>query len=297
VSAGIGRTRDALTPLESLCQTRHGKALPLPAKLARLYGRLRMPLQRSRPLVYSNFASTLDGVVSLQTRGHAGGGDISGFAPHDRMVMGLLRAVADVVIVGSGTLGADPNHVWTPEAICPELGPDYQRLRESLRKREAPLNVIVTGSGRIDLRLPVFRSGQVPVLILTTTAGARRLASQRASAAVQIRALHRGGSAISAHAILAELWSVRGQKRILIEGGPTLLGDFFAQRLVDEQFLTLAPQIAGRKLKDGRLGLVMGKAFAPRHPLWGALTDLRRSNSHLFLRYSFPRVAKSRSKE
>jgi riboflavin biosynthesis pyrimidine reductase len=75
----------------------------------------------------------------------------------------------------------------------------------------------------------------------------------------------------------------------LIEGGPTLLGGFFAKRLVDEQFLTLAPQIAGRERNDGRLGLVMGKSFAPPNPLWGTLTDVRRSSSHLFLRYSFPR--------
>jgi hypothetical protein len=33
-----------------------------------------------------------------QWRGHAAGGDISGFNIQDRMVMGLLRAVADVVI-------------------------------------------------------------------------------------------------------------------------------------------------------------------------------------------------------
>jgi riboflavin biosynthesis pyrimidine reductase len=272
---------------------KHGKALPLPATLARLYGNLHMPLQHSRPLVFSNFVTTIDGVVSLRIRGHAGGGDISGFDAHDRMVMGLLRAIADVVIVGSGTLGADRDHVWTPESICPELSADYRRLRKALRKREAPLNVIVTGSGRIDLRLPVFKSERVHALILTTTAGARRLASQRVSTPVQIRAIHRSGSAIPPQAILAEVGRVSRPQRILIEGGPTLLGDFFAQRLVDEQFLTLAPQIAGRERNDRRLGLVMGQSFAPPNPLWGTLTDVRRSSSHLFLRYSFPRVANS----
>ena len=67
-----------------------------------------------------------------------------------------------------------------------------------------------------------------------------------------------------------------------------MLGDFYAQRLVAEQFLTLAPQIAGRDAGDRRLSLVMGKEFAPRDPLWGKLIDLRRGSSHLFLRYSFP---------
>lgn len=105
--------------------------------------------------------------------------------------MGLLRAIADVVIVGSGMLEADRAHVWTPQGICPELGSEYQRLRETLGKDESPLNVSISGSGRLDLRLPVFTSGQVRALVLTTTAGARRLGSQRPNAALVIRAIHR----------------------------------------------------------------------------------------------------------
>lgn len=270
---------------------RRGKALPLPTGLARLYGSLRMPVPRSHPLIFSNFVSTLDGVVSLRTRGHAGGGDISGFDMHDRMVMGLLRAVADAVVVGSGTLAADRSHIWTAEDICPEFAPHYQRLRQALGKRDGPLNVIVSGSGRLDLRLPVFRSRRIRSLILTTSAGARRLARQRSNATVAIRAIHRADSAIPAQAILAAVTRASRASRILIEGGPTLLGDYFAQGLIDEQFLTLAPQIAGREPGDGRLTLVMGQSFAPLRPLWGTLTDVRRSNSHLFLRYSFAKRA------
>ena len=71
-----------------------------------------MPLPRSRPHVFSNFVTTLDGVVSLNVKGHASGGDISGWSAEDRMVMGLLRAIADVVIIGSGTLAADRLHIW-----------------------------------------------------------------------------------------------------------------------------------------------------------------------------------------
>ncbi|MDD5176356.1 MAG: hypothetical protein PHQ05_08060 [Sterolibacterium sp.] len=91
-----------LAALKTLFETKRGKVLPLPPKLARLYGCLRMPLPRSHPHVFSNFVTTLDGVVSLTAEGHASGGDISGFGAQDRMVMGLLRAIADVVIIGSG---------------------------------------------------------------------------------------------------------------------------------------------------------------------------------------------------
>src|ERR1035437_4806732 len=278
-----------LAPLETLFETKRGKVLPLPPNLARLYGCLRMPLPPSQPHVFSNFVTTLDGVVSLNAKGHASGADISGESIQDRMVMGLLRAIADVVIVGSGTLGADRRHVWTAEAICPELADDYRQLRTALGKRGPPLNVIVSGSGEIDLRLPVFASGKVPTLIVTTTAGAKRLLKQSVPDSVEIRAIPGlRASTISASAILDEVCRVRPGKLILVEGGPRLLGDFYAQRLVAEQFLTLAPQISGRAAGEPWLSLVMGKEFAPRDPLWGKLIDLRRGNSHLFLRYSFP---------
>jgi len=201
-----------------------------------------------------------------------------------------LRAVADVVIIGAGTLAVDRRHVWTAGAIFPALADDYQRLRDALGNRGPPLNVIVSGSGRIDLRLPVFASGAVRALIITTTAGAKRLREQRAPALVEIRAIRGNATTIAASAILAEACRTRPGKRILVEGGPQLLGDFYAAHLLDEQFLTLAPQIAGRDTDDGRLSLVMGKLFAPGHALWGTMTDLRRGSGQLFLRYSFPRT-------
>lgn len=277
-----------LAPLTTLFETKRGKALPLPPRLARLYGCLRMPLPRSHPHVFSNFVTTLDGVVSLNTKGHASGGDISGFSAQDRMVMGLLRAVADVVIVGAGTLGADSRHLWTAAAIFPQLADEYQRLSKALGKGETPLNVIVSGRGEIDLGLPVFASGKVQTLIVTTAAGAKHLLKQGIPDSVEVRAVRRRASVISARAILDEVYRVYPGKLILVEGGPRLLGDFYAERLIDEQFLTLAPQIVGRDADDGRLSLVMGKSFAPRDPLWGTLTDVRRGESHLFLRYSFP---------
>jgi riboflavin biosynthesis pyrimidine reductase len=241
--------------------------------------------------VYSNFVTTLDGVVSLHARGHATGSDISGFSARDRMVMGLLRALADVVVVGSGTLAADPRHVWTPESICPELGSDYGRLRAALSKPGAPLNVIVSGTGALDLRLPVFAGGQVQALILTTGAGARRLAGQTLPACVRIHALQRGAGPIRARAILRAVLQAQPGRRVLVEGGPRLLADFYRERLIDELFLTLSAQIAGREEGDGRPSMVMGVHFAPRTPLWAKLCDARRGDAQLFLRYALKTAA------
>ena len=276
-----------LAPLKTVWTLNQGKAVPLPAGLARLYGRFRLPEAGSDPHIFSNFVTTLDGVVSLHVRGHANGQDISGCNEQDRLVMGLLRAVADVVVVGAGTLAADRQHVWTPEMICPALASDFGRLRKALGKPGPPLNVIVSGSGSLDLRLPVFSSGAVQVMVITSNAGAKRLAEQRIPQAVDIRTVRSRGSLIAPRTILNEICRVHAVKQILLESGPRLSADFYQQRLVSEQFLTLAPQIAGRKEGDGRLGMAMGQQFAPRNPLWGQLVDVRQAGSHLFLRYSF----------
>ena len=275
-------------PLTTLVETSRGSRLRLPARLAQLYGELRVP-PVTQSWVFSNFVTTLDGVVSLNVKGHASGGDISGFNAQDRMVMGLLRAVADAVVIGSGTLRADRRQIWTAAAVFPALAGEYARLRAALGRPAVPLNVVVSGSGELDLRLPIFASGEVPVLICTTAAGASRLRRQRVASAVEIRTIRSRTGAIPARAILAAACDASGGRRILVEGGPQLLGDFYTEGLIDAQFLTLAPQIAGRETGDERLSLVMGKLFAPKGPLWGRLVDARRGSRHLFLRYSFDR--------
>jgi riboflavin biosynthesis pyrimidine reductase len=259
-----------MQPLATLFETQRGPSLPLPPRLARVYGNLRVPRPGARPWVFSNFVTTLDGVVSLNVKGHASGADISGHNAQDRAVMGLLRAVADAIVIGSGTLGADRRHLWTAADIFPAFAKEYRRLRAELGRPEVPLNVIVSGSGDIDLRLPIFTSGKVPALICTSAAGAKRLGRQRVPAAVEIRAMASRTGAIPARAILAAACHSSGGQRILVEGGPRLLGDFYAAGLLDDPFLTLAPQIAGREVDDHRLSLVMGKMFAPGNAPVGA---------------------------
>ena len=277
---------NALTPLESLFDMERGQDLPLPPELATLFGRLQFPPHLHRPYIIGNFVTTLDGVVSLGEPGYSGGGEISGSNQHDRMVMGLLRAIADAVIVGAGTLRSVPHHRWTAEYIYPPLATVYQELRTNLGKPEPPLNVIVTGQGNINLDLPVFQSGEVPVLIVTTAHGLQRINEQHFPSSVQVLATQSTGP-LSAQAILEAVSRVRRSDVILVEGGPQLMGDFFAERHLDELFLTLAPQIAGRDGSFERPGLIAGKRFAPEHPLWGTLIGVKRGGSHLFLRYAF----------
>jgi len=280
----------ALAPLDTLYDPGQGDGLPLPAALAGLYGPLRLPRPAARPTVLGNFVTTLDGVVSLGLPGQAGGGPISGNNPHDRMVMGLLRAAADAVVVGAGTLRAVPHHVWTPDYVYPPLAAAYSELRAALGKPAPPLNVIVTARGELDLDLRVFQSGEAPVLVVTTAPGAERLAAQRLPPSVQVAAVP-GAGAVSAGAILHAVAQARPAPVILVEGGPRLIGDFFAEQCLDALFLTLAPQVAGRDCATERPGLVADHAFAPTHPLWSTLAGVKRAGSHLFLRYEFAAAA------
>ena len=276
--------------LEKLYDSDLNSGFPLPSKLSRFYGALSFPSHPGRPYVISNFVSTVDGVVSLDAPGKAVGDVISGTNEHDSIVMGLLRAAADAVIVGAGTLRASLQHIWTPAYIYPPYADAYKELREGMGKQPTPLNVIVTARGNIDLSLPLFQSGKVSVLILTTAEGERRIRKIYIPKSVQIIA---GTDAVSltARGILDAIVSVNPScKMILIEGGPHLMGEFFAERCLDELFLTLSPQVAGRESSIERLGIVAEKIFAPEHPLWGKLISVKRGASHLFLRYGFETV-------
>jgi riboflavin biosynthesis pyrimidine reductase len=275
-----------VAPLETLYQVALGTELLLPPELATRYGSLSFPPHTGRPYVFANFVSTLDGVVALNTPGHTSGGDISGFNAQDKMVMALLRSVADAVVVGAGTLRVEPRHIWTASHIRTPFTAAYRQFRTSLGKSGPPLNVIVTASGSIDLHLRIFQSGEVPVLIVTTAQGAERLRQQSVPPSVQI-AVAAGSDRISAQAIIEAINHLRPDGMILVEGGPILMGNFFEEHLLDELFLTLAPQIAGRNETTGRPGLVSGIQLAPEHAIWGKLIGVKRGQSHLFLRYTF----------
>ncbi|HMB02143.1 MAG TPA: dihydrofolate reductase family protein [Isosphaeraceae bacterium] len=277
-----------LEPLEMLYEwDRGGEALPLPPGLSALYGPLRFAPHPDRSYVVGNFVTSLDGVAALEEPGYAGGGPISGHNPHDRMVMGLLRAVADAVVVGAGTQrAASPHHLWTAEYIDPALADSYQALRARLGRPRPPLNVVVTARGEFDPGRRLFRSGEVPVLIVTTASGSRRIQELGMTPSIQV-AVADGFDRLSARSIVDAVGRTHSSEVILVEGGPHLLGDFFAEGLLDELFLTLSPQVVGRNGAAARPGLVAGRIFAPEHPLWATLVGVKRGGSHLFLRYAF----------
>jgi riboflavin biosynthesis pyrimidine reductase len=180
-----------------------------------------------RPYLVANFVSTLDGVVSFNIPGKSGGGTISGLNPGDRFIMGLLRASADAVLVGSGTVRAvSPNHIWIAEFINPEAAALYDHYRQVvLGKPKHPLIAVASGTGSIDLTRAVFQAEGTRVLVLTTDAGSSRLmdAAGAALPRVIIRALPSQDGRLAPAAILRLLKEDFGAGLVLHEGGAALL--------------------------------------------------------------------------
>ena len=269
-----------MEPLSVFFDEADGVLLPLPAELLELHGPLRMPARPNRPHVYANFVASVDGIVAVDPpRGT--GGEISGGNRHDRALMGILRAIADAVIIGAGNLRAEGDHVWTGERICPELAVPYARLRAAMGKGDPPLQVVVSGSGDLDLSRAVF-SGEAPSVVVTTAAGAARLARQRS--AVRVVVPDPGAGWISLAAIL-EAVELGPGALVLVESGPTATTRFLAEASVDELFLTRSPFIVGRSGGTPTLALVEGRYFRPG-TLSGRLVSARRSGDFLFLRYA-----------
>jgi riboflavin biosynthesis pyrimidine reductase len=263
----------------------------LPLRLRELYdGDLRFRTSPDgHPYVFANFVSTLDGVVSYEVKGKSGGSTISGGDRADRFIMGLLRASADAILVGAGTLrDVSANSLWTPESVYPDVKDLYTEYRISAQdKPDYPLLVIVSGSGQLDLERAIFRTPAMRTLVITTMAGSdeldRRGAATRGS--VEVHALNSSNGSISPQAILRLLQSQFGVKMLLHEGGPTLFGQFLAAGVVDELFLTMAPQIAGRIGESTRPAVMQGVEFAPESAPWFQLVSVKERAAYLYLRY------------
>lgn len=251
----------------------------LAGRLADAYGApLSFARRSDRPTIVANFVSTLDGVVSYATPEAAGGGEISGFFGPDRFVMSVLRGVADAVLIGAGTLRAGAGEAWTPEYIFPPAASDVAAMRRRLGLALQPTTVIVSASGQLDPTHPGLSAA--PALVVTTHEGRERFDSAAAGPDV----VHAGVDRVDPDALVSEL-SRRGFGLVLCEGGPHLLGSLLERDLVDELFLTVAPQIAGRSHHAPRLALAEGIAFSVGDAPWWRVVSLARSGEHLFLRY------------
>jgi riboflavin biosynthesis pyrimidine reductase len=205
------------------------------------------------PWVRVNFVSSADGAVTVDGRSGGLGDDA------DRAVFGLLRELADVVLVGAGTVRTE----------------DYRGARRPTRGRAAPPPIaVVTGSADLDPGARLFTDTRVPPLVLTTADAPAERRERLAAAGADVVTL----DDLAPPALLAELGR-RGLHRVLCEGGPALHGALIAADAVDELCLTVAPLLAGGPA--GRIASGPDGTPARRMVLVGALHE----EGTLLLRY------------
>lgn len=240
-----------------------------------------------RPYVIANFVETIDGVISYRIPGRSGGEEISGRNPEDLFTMGLLRSMADAVLFGSGSLHAAQGHLRIPEFVYPDAKDLFVALRRKLGKRPWPLNAVLTASGNINLDEPIFHTPGLRTVVITTEDGALRLASKHGDklSGIVVRSTGEESSTTPA-AILNILAGEFGVRLLLHEGGAIVFGLFLAAKMIDELFLTLAPQIAGRQSQFPRPSIAGEAVFLPETAPWFRLESVKQAANHLFLRYA-----------
>lgn len=244
----------------------------LPRRLAGSYG---SGLGLAASAVYANFVSSIDGIVAIGELGPSSS-VISGRDPGDRFVMALLRAAADVVLVGARTF-REHGGPWTATASFPDARDAFDELRRREGRSPQPALAIVTASGAIE---PMERGSLEGTIVLTTEKGAAALEGSGADVIVL------GGDGELGGERIVERLRERGFRRILTEGGPRLMAELVQARVVQELFLTVSPVLAGEGDRPGeRSTLAPGIELLPDDRRSVSLRSARRRGSYLFLRY------------
>jgi riboflavin biosynthesis pyrimidine reductase len=177
---------------------------------------------RARGWVRANMVSTLDGSAS---GGDGRSGTISSTV--DKATFGVLRGLADVVLVGASTVRAEQ---YGP----PKADPAFADRRSRAGQRPAPALAVVTHGG--DLPDGLFDGPSPTYLVTTASADLDRL---RGLAGAD-RVIVAGEDDLDVEDAIRVL-AGRGLGRVLLEGGPSLLGTAMAAGAVDELCLTWSP--------------------------------------------------------
>jgi riboflavin biosynthesis pyrimidine reductase len=197
-------------------------------RLAELYA---YPTGLTRCWVRANFISSLDGGSSVD--GKSGG--LAG--PGDRVLFRLMRELADVIVVGAGTVRAE-NYGGAQLSVA------ERQDRCAREQAEVPPIAIVTQSGRLDRDAKVFTQTEVPPLVLTSNTAAKATRDLLHGIAEVVDCSGSDPETVDTATMLGAL-AAKGLNRILTEGGPSLLGTFIEQDLLDELCVTIAPAVVG----------------------------------------------------
>ncbi|HEY8584446.1 MAG TPA: dihydrofolate reductase family protein [Capillimicrobium sp.] len=180
-------------------------------------------LARSHKLVL-NMVASADGHTALDGRS----GGIRG-GQGDRELFHALRAHADAILVGTGTLRAERYGAWIR---------DERRaaMRADAGLAEPPVGVTLTRRGEVPWGIPLFTSEARTIVY----SGVPLEPPPEVTAPVEVVVLDGPDPA----AVVADL-RARGLRSILCEGGATLNAGLLRAGVVDELHLCVAPQLVG----------------------------------------------------
>jgi riboflavin biosynthesis pyrimidine reductase len=226
--------------------------------LARLYA------YPDGPWLRANMVSSADGAAML-------GGLTSGLSSQaDRRLFALLRTLADVIVVGAGTVRAEKYKPVRQHELWPDLRPG---------RTPTPPIAVVTARLDLDPSSPVIDMAPPSARTIVVTA-AQAPADRRAALEERAEVIVAGQEAVDLKAAVAAL-AQRGHRRMLTEGGPRLLAQIAAAGLLDELCLTIGPLLAG----PGADRILAGQQpTAAAQPL--TLAHVLEDNGFLFCRYS-----------
>ena len=175
------------------------------------------------PYVVLSWAMSVDGYLDDASDARL---LLSGEADFDRV--DELRAGSDAILVGAGTVRADDPRLEVRSA-------DRRRDRVERGEPETPLKVVLTRSGDLDPGARVFAGG--PAVVYCAAPAVERLV------AAGLDAVEAGDPPVLP-GVLADL-AGRGVRRLMVEGGGTVLTQFLAEGLADELQLAVAPVFVG----------------------------------------------------
>jgi riboflavin biosynthesis pyrimidine reductase len=203
--------------------------------------------------------ASADGRAAIDGRSQGLGGDA------DLEVLLELRAIADAVLIGTGTLRAEGYDRLVKRA-------ERRERRRAAGLAEDPVAVVLARRFDVPWDAGLFQAPEQPVLVYT---GVDAGEPPDVPAPVEVVRLDVPGVT----EMLADL-RARGVRALLSEGGPTMHGALWAAGVVDELFLTVAPLITG---DDGEPSIVEGGRLPEAARL--ELLSVDRAGSELFLRY------------
>lgn len=224
---------------------------------------------RTRPWLRANMVSTVDGAAYHEGRSQP----LSG--PADMRLFGVLRGLADAVLVGAETVRREGYRPARARAA-------FAERRAALGQRPVPAIAVVSASLDLDFSSPLFTDPLVRTVVLTGAhASPERLRAARATADVAVAG---EGTVVEAARVVAAL-AERGYRRLLTEGGPRMLAHLVAADVLDELCLTLAPLVTS----GGAARIMNGPGLETPHRL--TLTSVLEEDTYLFTRYQRPHPA------